>query len=529
MRCLTFAIADGAVPSNEGRGYVLRRILRRAARYGRQTLGVEEPFIFRLVTAVAEQLGPVFPELQKRAEHVAAVVREEEESFAKTLDRGITLFEEAAAGKEAGDAITAQTAFTLYDTFGFPLDLTQLMAGERGLSVDDAGFERLMEEARQRSRGTAEGDFDPRAALTEALQRVQGDSIQPTQFTGYGATEGAAEAVQVRVFSRKEHSYQPADSATSGESVAVVLSRTPFYAEGGGQVGDRGVLQVVEMQGGVGMTPAAWVEVEDTIKVRNLHFHLGTVVSGTLHAGEEVEVAAAVDRERRMETAANHTATHLMNHALRRHVNSDADQRGSLVEPGAVAIRLLAHRFADWRAGGGGGGERERGDRGGSAGVRPGGGRVGGAGCAGAACGVWREVSAAGAGGVGGGAGGAAAGGARGGGVGGSQHRVLRGHAPVADGGGGGCFPWSPTSRWRRGVRRVIAVTGSAARRARADAEKLQARMERALASADSPEADPSADAADLTRRMSEATLPLRARAALQAGDRAVAVGGEAA
>ncbi len=351
-RCLTFAITDGAVPGNEGRGYVLRRILRRAVKYGRIDLGCEKPFLHQLVQTVVDTMGDAFPELaaEGNAERVAAILRDEEESFGRTLERGVALFEEAATsasppsqggagggstvpatnspppsplpGRERGPTISADDAFTLYDTYGFPLDLTELMAAERGMTVDTAGFEQLMEQARQRSRADG-GSADAKASLVDLVQQ---EDLPATEFVGYDATELSAESQPLRVFVLGEHGYTPADSASAGQPVAVVLGRTPFYAEAGGQVGDTGVIQV----GGSG---GARVDVEDTQKVGGVWFHLGRVAAGEVAGGEAMEVASAVDAERRADVMANHTGTHLMNLALRAHVSETADQRGSLVAP----------------------------------------------------------------------------------------------------------------------------------------------------------------------------------------------------
>ena len=326
LRCLTFALTDGAVPSNEGRGYVLRRILRRAVRYGRQTLNVTDPFLHRLVPSVVDHMGEAFPELAKpgNADRVAEIIREEEESFGKTLDRGITLFEQAAEKAKAesrdGKRISPEDAFTLYDTYGFPLDLTQLMAEERGMYVDVAGFEKLMEEARERSRAGASGG-DAKAGLTEVVQRL-GDRLGTTEFVGYETTELDPAPTSLHVFRENHGGFEEVD-ASEGDRVAVVVDRTPFYATAGGQVADTGVLQVED---------GARVEVDDVTKVGDAIFHLGEVVSGTIASADRAAVALAVDKARRARIMANHTTTHVMNKALRDLVNPEADQRGSLVD-----------------------------------------------------------------------------------------------------------------------------------------------------------------------------------------------------
>ena len=319
IRCLTFALTDGAVPSNEGRGYVLRRILRRAVRHGRQTFGMNEPFFYKLVDAVVDLMGDAFPELKKNPKDVAELIKEEEVSFGKTIDRGIALFEEAA--RKGGKAITAEDAFMLYDTYGFPLDLTQVMAEERGMSVDVAGFEKLMDEAREKSRAGG-GGGDARQSLVEIVQK---GGLPTTEFVGYEKTELPAFQTALHVYRVGTNCgmYKQAEQVEAGKSCAVVVEKTPFYAEAGGQVGDVGVMQV---DGGTR------VKITDTIKVGDVTFHLGEVVAGTLKPASTAKVALAVDKVRRMKIMANHTTTHVMNRALRNHVNKEADQKGSLVD-----------------------------------------------------------------------------------------------------------------------------------------------------------------------------------------------------
>ncbi len=317
VRCLTFALTDGAVPGNEGRSYVLRRILRRAVRHGRQTFGMEEPFLYRLVPTVVETMGDVFPELKENPDHVTDVIHEEEESFGRTLDRGIALFEQAAAG--GSDRIEAIDAFTLYDTYGFPLDLTQVMAAERGMQVDVNGFEQLMAEARERSRAGA-GQADALGALTELVQRHE---LKATQFTGYDRLEEVLSGSDIKLFRLDDHSYTPVDAAETDEQVAVVLDRSPFYAESGGQVGDRGVIE---------LTGGGRIEVDDTVRVGEVIFHLGKVTVGPFEPISSARLTVQVDHVRRMKIMANHTSTHMLNHALREHVSDKADQKGSLVD-----------------------------------------------------------------------------------------------------------------------------------------------------------------------------------------------------
>jgi alanyl-tRNA synthetase len=320
-RTLTFAITDGAMPSNEGRGYVLRRILRRAVRYGRQHLGIAEPFLHKLVNTIAKQMGGFFPELGKDPKHVAAVIREEEESFIRTLDRGIALFEEAAADKRA---ISADDAFKLYDTYGFPLDLTQLMAAERGMSVDVAGFERLMDEARQRSRAEAAGTD----ALHESLiALIQKEPVAPTQFVGYDQLIAEGPRV-LKLLVRGDATYEPATGVEVGQMAVLAAETTPFYAEAGGQVGDTGVIHSRE---------GAVFQVSDTQKIGEVYFHFGRLESGRIHAtGPDLavgdELLMEIDQPRRQQIMRHHTATHLMNWALRETLGDHVQQKGSLVD-----------------------------------------------------------------------------------------------------------------------------------------------------------------------------------------------------
>ncbi|MEX2388541.1 MAG: alanine--tRNA ligase [Phycisphaeraceae bacterium] len=319
IRTLTFALTDGAVPSNEGRGYVLRRILRRAFRHGRQTLDQHEPFLYKLVPAVVDAMRDAFPELAKNPQHVAEVIQDEEQSFARTIDRGIALFDEAA--KRGGDRIRAEDAFMLYDTYGFPLDLTQVMAEERGLAVDVKGFNALMEEARTRSRAGGGAGTDARQSLIEIVQQ---QSLPATQFTGYDRTRDEV-TTACRVFGhRQSNGYETLKELTAGMHGAVAVASTPFYAEAGGQVGDQGTITLDD-----GRTV---FKVQDTIRVGETTFHLGLMEEGELAACDQCTLTLTVDEDRRRKIMRNHTGTHLMNLALRHHVSPTADQRGSLVD-----------------------------------------------------------------------------------------------------------------------------------------------------------------------------------------------------
>ncbi len=330
IRTLTFALTDGAHCGNEGRNYVLRSILRRAVRYGRQTLGVKEPFFYRLVPTVVEAMGDAFPELKRNPDAVAAELKDEEDGFGKTLDRGIVLFDEAA--ERGGKTIAAEDAFQLHDTYGFPISLTQLMAEERGMTVDVTGFERLMEEAREKSRGEGKGG-DAQQSLVELVQKgLDAGWFTGTNFTGHETTECPPQPNRLHVFKNDGGVYVSTPKAEAGDDVAVVLQTSPFYAEQGGQVGDNGSIIVrnsVSASGG----EMVRVRVDDTVKVGDVHLHLGTVSAGTLENTEGgVSVALAVNLDRRRKIEANHTTTHVMNRALRSKVNPEADQKGSLVD-----------------------------------------------------------------------------------------------------------------------------------------------------------------------------------------------------
>jgi alanyl-tRNA synthetase len=337
IRTLTFALSDGAHCTNEGRGYVLRSILRRAVRYGKQTLGVEEPFFYQLVQAVVDNFGEVFPEIKTKQADVEAELKEEEESFRKTLDRGIGLFEEVLQGV-AGDAkrpvFPGIDAFKLHDTYGFPIGLTQLMAEERGLTIDLEGFEREMEAARERSRGEA-GGADAKQSLLELVQKgLDAGWFAETKFVGHDTTEMPEQPNVLNVFLKTGEVYESAVEANAGDEVALVFETTPFYAEAGGQVGDTGEIMI---RHSTSRRSGEIVKccVRDTIKIGGVHLHLGTVEDGKLEvtAGNpQVSASLHVDADRRDRITANHTITHVMNRALRDLVNKDAMQKGSLVD-----------------------------------------------------------------------------------------------------------------------------------------------------------------------------------------------------
>lgn len=328
VRCLTFALTDGAVPGNEGRGYVLRRILRRAVRFGRQMLGARTGFLSRLVPAVVDKMGDAFPELRNDPDRVERIIREEEESFGKTLDRGIGLFEEAATRARS---LAAHDAFKLYDTYGFPIDLTVLMARERGITVDVAGFEKLMEEARERSRaGAKEGGEAALALSADAIARLRHMHVAPTDDAD--KFHGRDIRATVKAIWNGENFDDSARAGSAGlRPIGVILDRTNFYAEMGGQVADHGrLVEVGEHVGGA--TPVnAEFEVADVRAFGGYVLHAGRVTRGELRVGETVLLH--VDHARRGPIAANHTATHLLNFALRRVLGAHVDQKGSLVAP----------------------------------------------------------------------------------------------------------------------------------------------------------------------------------------------------
>ena len=298
VRTLSFAMADGVMPANEGRGYVLRRILRRAARYARQ-LDQPGPFIHQLVGTLSETMGHVFPEVAARKDHIAGVIRAEEESFGKTLDRGLDIFARFAAKGQ----ITGADVFHLYDTYGFPRDLTELMAREQDIPVQEPeGYDRALAAQRQRSRQATRTQFSATEGVGHTL------AAEHSLFVGYDELEVEAQVVH-------------AEGGADGR-VRLVLDRTPFYAEAGGQVGDRGR---IEGQNFV-------VEIEDVQKGRGGIVHQGRLVEGEAEALTGA-VAARVHRQARMDAERNHTATHLLHESLRQTLGDHVGQMGSLVAP----------------------------------------------------------------------------------------------------------------------------------------------------------------------------------------------------
>jgi len=299
VRCLCFALADGGFPSNEGRGYVLRRILRRAARHGR-LLGFTEPFLYLLVNIVVEIMGHHFTELKGKEEYIRTVIKAEEERFNHTLDIGLQRFEEIV-DKLEGKTIAGKDAFMLYDTYGFPLDLTQILASEHGLDVDLAGFEAEMEAQRERARSSSKFSYS-----AEDVEWITLTELSPTEFVGYTEPEA-----KVRI-----QSYYFDEEGL----IHLRLDKTPFYAESGGQVADTGMIFDADFE----------VQITDVQKHADYYIHTGKVLKGSPHAGE---LTAKIDVARRKDIARNHTLTHLVHKALRELLGEHVQQKGSLVAP----------------------------------------------------------------------------------------------------------------------------------------------------------------------------------------------------
>ena len=297
IRAITFTIADGQLPSNNKAGYVIRRILRRAVRYGYNFLDVKEPFLYKLVVILSEQMGEVFPEVPSQLDFIARVIREEEASFLRTLDNGLRRMDQIVNDSKSGDSIDGKVVFELYDTYGFPLDLTELIARENNLKVDTAGFEKELAAQKDRSR---------QAAAVDKGDWTQVRDTEDVVFTGYTSLEEDSQIIKYRQVKEKKK-----------EFFQIVLNKTPFYAESGGQVGDTGYLT----QGD------AKVRVFDTKKENDLIIHY----TDKLPAQPEASLTARVDGDRRQLTKCNHSATHLLHAALRDVLGEHVQQKGSLV------------------------------------------------------------------------------------------------------------------------------------------------------------------------------------------------------
>ncbi|HNN28184.1 MAG TPA: alanine--tRNA ligase [Agitococcus sp.] len=301
-RSCNFLVADGVVPSNEGRGYVLRRIIRRACRHGNK-LGATQPFFYKMVAALAQVMGAAYPELVERQAFIEKVLKQEEEQFARTLEQGLKILEQDLVNLQ-GTVISGDVVFKLYDTYGFPMDLTADIARERHLSIDEAGFNACMDAQRERSQKAGKFNFD-----YNSLLKVDVDTV----FTGYDSTHSEGKVVAMFIGD------EAVNHVNEGQKAVVVLDKTAFYAESGGQVGDTGVLSVGHTR----------FEVQNTTKVGNAFLHHGIVTQGQLLVNDTVE--GQVDNTLRANTARNHSATHLLHAALRQTLGTHVQQKGSLV------------------------------------------------------------------------------------------------------------------------------------------------------------------------------------------------------
>ncbi|WP_299978890.1 alanine--tRNA ligase [uncultured Pseudoteredinibacter sp.] len=304
IRSCAFLVVDGVIPANEGRGYVLRRIIRRAIRHGHK-LGQKDAFFHSLVQALVDQMGEAYPELKQQQAQIEKILLTEEQQFEKTLDKGMAVLESELANLNAKE-IPGQLVFTLYDTYGFPVDLTNDIARERVMSIDLDGYEKLMEEQRQRAR--AAGSF--KVDYNDNLE-IDGE----TEFTGYEDLAGSSTVIALF------KGGQSCEQLEAGERGIVVLSETPFYAESGGQVGDQGLLKAEGLS----------FSVEDCAKQGNNHLHIGELTEGQLSLGQKL--SAEVVSGKRQATALNHSATHLLHAALRKVLGDHVTQKGSLVDP----------------------------------------------------------------------------------------------------------------------------------------------------------------------------------------------------
>jgi alanyl-tRNA synthetase len=299
IRAIAFSIADGQIPSNNGAGYVIRRILRRAVRYGYQTLGLKEPFLCDLSVVLTQLMGDAFPELKAQSELVQKVIREEELSFFRTLEQGIKRIENCIQQTKAKNIaiISGSEVFELYDTYGFPVDLTSLIARENGLSIDEKGFEEELQKQKDRSRA---------ATAIETDDWVEVNNDEATNFIGYDQTEADVHISRYRKVTQKNKTFYQ-----------IVLNQTPFYPEGGGQLGDKGTL----------ISANDKISIFDTKKENNLIIHL----SDQLPSNPKDKFTAKINIENRLASAANHSATHLLHHALRTVLGTHVEQKGSLV------------------------------------------------------------------------------------------------------------------------------------------------------------------------------------------------------
>ena len=312
IRSCAYLVADGVIPSNEGRGYVLRRIIRRAVRHG-HLLGAKEAFFYKLVPTLIEVMEDAGKQVKEKQANVEKLLRLEEEQFARTLERGLVLLDEALSGVKNG-VLSGETAFKLYDTYGFPLDLTADVCRERDIKIDEAGFEREMEAQRLRAQSASQFGMDYNNII-----RVDGT----TQFEGYTTSETHAKVTALF------YDGKAVERIEAGQSAVVILDNTPFYAEMGGQIGDSGNLQ----------NETVYFDVKDTQKYGQVFGHIGELTRGTLSVGQTVN--AKVDEQRRQNTALNHSATHLLHSALRQVLGDHVAQKGSLVQEHALRFDFV--------------------------------------------------------------------------------------------------------------------------------------------------------------------------------------------
>jgi alanyl-tRNA synthetase len=324
IRALTFAIADGAGISNEGRGYVLRRILRRAARHGR-LLGAHEPFIYKLVPTLVAEMGSAYPEIAARQDHVMRVIQTEEEGFLRTLETGLELFEKVAKGviSSSSKVVDGETVFKLYDTYGFPYDLTEILAAEHGLTLDQAGFDAAMKRQQVQSRTASNFGAQELLNMTNFVQSLESSGLlqkSPTNFI----RENLSVPATVIDF-----------TSTTGDAVAVVLDKTPFYVESGGQEGDTGIIRNEQFR----------IKVRSVSNYNDYYIHVGSMETGSFEGVlASPNVSAEVDAERRWDIMRNHTATHLAHAALRKVLGEHVHQSGSYVGPDRLRFDFSHHQ-----------------------------------------------------------------------------------------------------------------------------------------------------------------------------------------
>jgi alanyl-tRNA synthetase len=312
LRSTSFLLADGVMPSNEGRGYVLRRIMRRAMRHA-HILGAKEPLMHRLVGSLAAEMGAAYPELLRAQPMIEATLKQEETQFRRTLDKGIKLLDEATTGMQPGDILAGDTAFKLYDTYGFPYDLTEDALRAQGLGIDQAGFETAMNNQKAMARAAWKGSG---AKASDDVWFDIAERVGSTEFTGYSANEGEGQVVAL------VNDGVEVQSAAANDTVTVITNQTPFYGESGGQMGDAGVISSTNMRG----------DVTDTAKpLGRLHAHQVTIGTGEIKVGDFVTLK--IDTTRRDSLRANHSATHLLHASLRERLGSHVTQKGSLVAP----------------------------------------------------------------------------------------------------------------------------------------------------------------------------------------------------